>query len=106
MILNPSKRPSSGSSGGSGSGYTHTFTAANWVKGTNEVTITIPAVTHGLTGTLVDCQAFSLISGNYRQNTWAAMETYATVSSNGDIVLHYPNNAGYNGAVILSAHQS
>lgn len=102
-MIHNSNAPVSGSGGGAG-GYTHTFSISDWVSAGGEVTITIPAATHGLTGNAVDCQAFTLSSGVYRQSTWAALETYATVSGNGDIVVHYPNATGYDGMVVLSAY--
>lgn len=91
-------------SGSAGAEYVHTFSASNWVVSGSECAITIPAATHGLTGSVVDCHAFSLSSGVYHQDTWAALETYATVSDNGDIVLHYPDTSGYTGMVVLSAY--
>ena len=91
--------PSSG-----GAHYVSVFTAEDWVKAERDSTITISAATHKLTGPIVDCRAFTLISGGYRAGYWAAMETYATVEGNGDIVLHYPNSAGYDGAAVLTAY--
>lgn len=91
--------PSSG-----GAHYVSVFTAEDWVKAERDSTITISAATHKLTGPIVDCRAFTLISGGYRAGYWAAMETYATVEWNGDIVLHYPNSAGYDGAAVLTAY--
>lgn len=41
-------------------------------------------------------------TSEYRQNTWGAMMTYATLSENGDIVVHYPDPLGYAGKVVLS----
>ena len=84
-------------------GYTAVFSAGDWAAGAGECTITIPAGTHKLTGTAVDCRAFVFVSGQYRVGAWASLETYATVAGNGDIVLHYPDTAGYAGAVILTA---
>ena len=91
--------PSSG-----GAHYVSVFTAEDWVKAERDSTITISAATHKLTGPIVDCRAFIQISGGYRAGSWAAMETYATVEGNGDIVIHYPNSAGYDGAAVLTAY--
>ena len=77
--------------------YTQNFDASDWVAGSGECTITIPAATHGMTGDTVTCQAYALVSGAYLPSVWAALETYATVGSNGDIVLHYPSTTGYAG---------
>lgn len=86
-------------------GYTAAFSAEDWSAGAGECTITIPAGTHRLTGTAVDCRAFAFVSGQYRLGVWASLETYATVAGNGDIVLHYPDATGYSGAVILTAYK-
>lgn len=91
--------PSSG-----GAHYVSIFTAGDWTKGERESTITISAATHKLTGTIMDCRAFTQISGGYRAGSWASMETYATVEGNGDIVLHYPDSVGYDGAAVLTAY--
>ena len=40
----------------------------------------------------------------YRPGSWAALETYATVAENGDIVLHYPDTSGYDGQAVLSMY--
>ena len=84
--------------------YTQNFDASDWVAGSGECTITIPAATHGMTGDTVTCQAYALVSGAYLPSVWAALETYATVGSNGDIVLHYPSTTGYAGRAVLSEH--
>lgn len=83
--------------------YTSTFSASQWVAGSGERTITIAAATHGLKGSAVRFQFLSQKSGNYISGSWAALESYATMSSNGNIVLHCPGTAGYAGRVILSA---
>lgn len=91
-------------SGGTAS-YVASFTAEQWTAGTGESTITIPAATHKLSGSIVDCKAFASISGGYRAGVWASLETYATVAENGDIVLHYPDTSGYAGAAVLTAYE-
>ena len=91
-------------SGGTAS-YVASFTAEQWTAGASESTITIPAATHKLSGSIVDCKAFASVSGGYRAGVWASLETYATVSDNGDIVLHYPDTSGYAGAAVLMAYE-
>lgn len=91
--------PSSG-----GAHYVSVFTAEDWVKAERDSTITISAATHKLAGPIVDCRAFIQISGGYRAGSWASVETYATVEGNGDIVLHYPDSVGYDGAAVLTAY--
>lgn len=91
-------------SGGTAS-YVASFTAEQWTAGTGESTITIPAATHKLSGSIVDCKAFASISGGYRAGVWASLETYATVAENGDIVLHNPDTSGYAGAAVLTAYE-
>ena len=88
-----------------GASYVASFTAEQWTAGTGESTITIPAATHKLSGSIVDCKAFASISGGYRAGVWASLETYATVAENGDIVLHYPDTSGYAGAAVLTAYE-
>lgn len=102
MIAN-SNAPVAGSKSGSG-GFAYSFSSGDWSSSGSEVTITIPASVHGLTGNTVDCQAFSLSNGIYYQNTWAVLETYATISGDNSIVLHYRGTTGYNGRVVLSAY--
>lgn len=91
--------PSSG-----GAHYVSVFTVEDWVKAERDSTITISAATHKLAGPIVDCRAFIQISGGYRAGSWASVETYATVEGNGDIVLHYPDSVGYDGAAVLTAY--
>ena len=81
------------------------FTAEQWTAGASESTITIPAATHKLSGNIVDCKAFTSISGGYRAGVWASLETYATAAENGDIVLHYPDTSGYAGVAVLTAYE-
>lgn len=88
-----------------GASYVASFTAEQWTAGTGESTITIPAATHKLSGSIVDCKAFASVSGGYRGGVWASLETYATVAENGDIVLHYPDTSGYAGAAVLTAYE-
>lgn len=78
--------------------YYKVFAASDWANGT----ITIPAATHGLTLPLssVMCQVSILSGGQYISGTWADFETYATVDSSGNVVLHYSGDA-YAGAVLL-----
>lgn len=84
--------------------YTFPFSAGDWTVGENECTITIPAITHQLNGTVIACQAFSLQDGAYLQGTWAARETWAELGDGGAVVLHYPGTAGYAGRAVLSAY--
>lgn len=90
----------------SSSGYMHVFSASDWTAGEGECTITIPATAHGLSGNIVTCQALALVSGSYVQNCWAARETWASLTAAGDIVLHYPQTAGYAGAAILAVYSA
>ena len=66
--------------------------------------MTIPAADHGMTGIVSACNVFALVSEEYLSNCWAARETYATVSENGDIILHYPQSSGYAGAAALTSY--
>lgn len=86
--------------------YTKEFEAGDWSEDDDECTITIPAAEHGMAGDTVSCTAFmkDAETSEYRQNTWGAMGTYATLSENGDIVLHYPDPKGYGGKVVLSVY--
>ena len=86
--------------------YTVEFNTSDWVVGESECTITIPAITHGMSGNVVDCKAFMLVSGVYEPGVWAALETYATIDSNNIITLHYPGSSGYTGRAVLSAYMS
>lgn len=88
-----------------GASYVASFTAEQWTAGASESTITIPAATHKLSGNIVDCKAFTSISGGYRAGVWASLETYATAAENGDIVLHYPDTSGYAGVAVLTAYE-
>lgn len=88
--------------------YVHTFSSGDWKAGSDEYTITIPAATHGLSGTVVTCRAFAKVSGGYTQNTWASETTYATIAS-GVITLHFPADmsvadGGYDGIAVLDAY--
>lgn len=91
--------------------YTRDFSESDWEDGEDgECTMTIPAYEHGMTGDTAECQAFIKVSGDdgdeYRSNAWAAMETYATVAENGDVVVHYPHGEGYSGRLVLKMHQN
>ena len=77
--------------------YVHTFSAANWSNGT----ITIPAATHGLTGSGVLAQFYHNVSGSYTAGTWACVESWAEINaSTYAITLHGPST-GYAGKVVL-----
>ena len=89
--------------GGGAKTFVKSFTAAEWSAGSGERTITIPAATHGMSGTAVQAQFFTLRFGTYVTGTWASMESYATIGSDNGIVLHCPGSAGYDGRVILTA---
>lgn len=78
-----------------------TFSAADWVAGTNESTITVAAATHGITGASLLSQFRHLVSGAYVCGTWACEESWAEIdASTHAITLHGPA-AGYDGAVTL-----
>lgn len=72
----------------------------------NECTITIKQAIHQMTGNIVICHSYVLVSGSYVRGLWASEETYATIERNGDIVLHFPNNQGYSGAAVLSVESA
>lgn len=76
-----------------GAGYVKKFTANEWVDGTDDHTITIPAATHGMTGTVAMC-----IAQADTGRTWASIQTYATVERN-NITLHCAG--GYDGYAVL-----
>ena len=81
--------------------YVHTFTAANWVAGTDEATITIPAATHGITGAAVLYEFAHSVDGTYLPGTWACVESWAEIDSSTHVVtLHGPSD-GYAGRVTL-----
>lgn len=79
--------------------YYTTFTSAQWTQGDAEATLRILKSAHGLSGSDVFAQASILTNGVYRKGTWAGLETYAVVESNGDITLHTPE--AFAGAVLL-----
>lgn len=97
-------------------GYLYNFTKGNWVKGSlvqtvdsdhsvalYDYTITIPAATHGLSGSSVTANFSHKVNNVYRQNTWACIGSYATIANN-VITLHYTaseSDAGYEGQVQL-----
>ena len=86
--------------------FTIEFEAGDWTVGDSECTITIPAITHGMAGDVVDCKAFALVSGVYEAGAWAAFETYATIDASNVITLHYPGSSGYAGRAVLSAYEA
>ena len=77
------------------------FSAENWVAGLGECTITVPFLEEAQAGAVVTCQAFALVDGAYRQDVWAARETYATLSSQGEVVLHCVGGSGYSGGAVV-----
>ena len=79
--------------------FTASFVSSQWVAGSGECTITYPFLSGALTGAMVTCRAAALVGGVYRQNIWAARETYATLASNGNLVLHCAGTSGYEGNV-------
>lgn len=81
--------------------YVHTFTAANWVAGTGEATIAIPAATHGITGAAVLYEFAHSVDGTYLPGTWACVESWAEIDSSTHVItLHGPSD-GYAGRVTL-----
>lgn len=86
--------------------YTKKFEAGDWTVGEDECTITLTAAEHGMVGDTVSCTAFMKDpeTSEYRQNTWGAMGTCATLAENGDITVHYPGVIGYSGKVVLSVY--
>lgn len=89
--------------GGEAEYYVKTFTAAEWVQGSGERTITIPAAVHGMTGTVLQHQFASQRNGGYVTDSWAAKESYATLDTSGNIVLHCAATTSYDGRVVLTA---
>ena len=79
--------------------YYTTFTAAQWTQTDAEATLSIAKSEHGLSGSDVFAQVSILVNGSYRKGTWASIETYAIVESNGNITLHTPE--AFAGAVLL-----
>ena len=79
--------------------YYKTFTAAQWTQTDAEATLSIAKSEHGLSGSDVFAQVSILVNGSYRKGTWASIETYAIVESNGNITLHTPE--AFAGAVLL-----
>lgn len=77
------------------------FASADWVAGAGECTITFPFLSGGQAGAVVTCQAFALTGGAYRQDVWAARETYATLSAQGEVVLHCAGESGYTGGAVV-----
>ena len=79
--------------------YYKTFTAAQWTQTDAEATLSIAKSEHGLSDSDVFAQVAILVNGSYRKGTWASIETYAIVESNGNITLHTPE--AFAGAVLL-----
>ena len=79
--------------------YYKSFTAAQWTQTDAEATLSIAKSEHGLSGSDVFAQVSILVNGIYRKGTWASIETYAIVESNGNITLHTPE--AFAGAVLL-----
>lgn len=79
--------------------YYKAFTAAQWTQTDAEATLSIAKSEHGLSGSDVFAQVSILVNGSYRKGTWASIETYAIVESNGNITLHTPE--AFAGAVLL-----
>jgi hypothetical protein len=88
----------------SGGEYVAGFEAEDWTEDSNSCTMTIPAQTHGLAGTVVSCRAFALTGGEYREDVWCARATYATISGTGDITLHCPAGESYGGCAALKGY--
>lgn len=91
--------------GGKAEYYVKTFAAADWAQGSGERTITIPAKTHGMVGKTLQHQFFSQRNGVYVTDSWAARESYATLGSSGEIVLHCAATTRYDGRAVLTAIQ-
>ena len=83
--------------------YVKTFSAGDWVQGSGERTITIPAAVHGMAGTVVQHQFASQRNGVYVTDSWAARESWTTREAEGDIVLHCSASSSYAGRVVLTA---
>lgn len=75
------------------------FDASDWTAGSGEYTLTYPWLSGNVTGAVVTCRVAALAGGMYRENVWAARETYATISGNGELVLHVAGSGGYAGTV-------
>lgn len=75
------------------------FDASDWTAGSGEYTLTYPLLSGAVTGAVVTCRVAALAGGVYRENVWAARETYATISDNGELVLHAAGSGGYDGTV-------
>ena len=79
-----------------------TFTAGQWVAGSGERTITVPFLSGGESGAVITCQAAALVGSVYRPDVWEARETYATLASNGSVVLHCTESSGYAGSAVVT----
>lgn len=84
---------------GAAASFYKVFAASAW---TSDGTLTIPVSEHGLVNleSGVMCQISVLSDGVLVGGTWAEMETYATVDSSKNVILHGPTD-GYAGAVLL-----
>lgn len=85
--------------GGGVKAYRHVFSASDWT-GSSELTMTIPAATHGVTGEDVLCKVSVLSGSSYVQGTWAAQGTYATIDAASHIITLHTNTA-FAGAALL-----
>lgn len=77
--------------------YTYTFTASDWSSGT----LTIPASTHGFTGSSIIFQFWHLISGSYTYGTWAGRESWAEIDPSTHVITLYGPTEGYGGKVVI-----
>ena len=77
--------------------YVRTFTAANWSNGT----LTIPAATHGFTGSGVLAQFMHLVNGSYVPGTWACIESWAEINASTHVITLHGPSAGYAGKVTI-----
>lgn len=91
--------------GGGAAWFMKTFAADDWVTGSGEHTITIPASAHGLSGSALQHQFSSQRGGAYVTDSWAARESYATLEAGGDIVLHCAATTSYDGRAVLTVLQ-
>lgn len=83
--------------------FAASFVASKWTVGSGECTITYPFLSGAVTDAVVTCRASALVGGVYREDVWAARETYATISASGDLVLHCTGTSGYAGRVSVVA---
>lgn len=87
--------------------FVYSFSANDWIAGNDGSTITIPAATHGITGTDIIAQFWHQVSGVYLFNTWGCIESWAEIDASTHIItLHFANSpgdseAGYTGKVVI-----